>query len=73
MMFMSPIWHSSTDFLGRVSLLGEIYDYFATACSFLQLIFTLELLHNFYTKVDVDKYSGNRLITGLINELDYDY
>ena len=54
-MLMSPIWHSSTDFLGMVSLLGETYDYFATACSFLHLIFTLEFLRNFYTKVGVDK------------------
>ena len=43
MMSMSPTGHSTTDFLSRVSILGETYDYyFAIACSFLQLIFTLQ-------------------------------
>ena len=71
MMFMSPTLHSFTDFVRRVSILCETYHYFAIACSFLQLIFTLQFLHNFYIEVDVNIYSGNRFITG--NKLDYDY
>ena len=30
-------------------------SYFAMACSFLQLIFTLQFLHNFYIKVDINR------------------
>ena len=53
-MFMSPTLHSTTDFLCRVSILGETYHYFAIACSFLQLIFSLQFLRNFYIKIDVN-------------------
>ena len=42
-------------FSDRVSILGESYHYFAIACSFLQLMFTLQFLHNFYMKFDVNE------------------
>ena len=63
MMFMSPTWNSTINFLHRVSILGETYDYFAIACSFLQLIFTLQLLHNFYMAICKSRNGelGNRM------------
>ena len=54
-MFVSPTWHSATDFLRKLPILGKTYHYFAIACSFPQLIFTLQFVHNFYIKVEVNK------------------